>query len=69
MTYRDESGDITPSELKEVAGILQQKELDLRTEIRNIGPLRPHSTAFRRTLELETKATRVRELWEKLERG
>jgi len=54
---------LTAEENEEVVGILQQKELDLRTEIRNLDPLDGAEMVAKWALELDARAARIRELW------
>lgn len=58
---------LTTDEQKEVVGILQQKELDLHTEVRELDPLHGPRMVAHWTEELEGRATRIRELWNKME--
>jgi hypothetical protein len=65
---------LTTDEEKEVVGILQQKEVDLRDEVRELDPsisgkIHGPRMVAKWTEELETKAARVRELWTKMERS
>ncbi len=53
---------LTTAERLEVVGILQQKEIDLREEVLKL-------MVEKWTEELETRAARVRKLWNKMEYG
>ncbi len=60
---------LTTAERLEVVGILQQKEIDLREEVLKLDPLHGLDMVEKWTEELETRAARVRKLWNKMEYG